>query len=327
MRIGIALDDRRAEKRVALRPEELMDIARRNQVFVEHGAGARLGISDDEYRQAGAHPASKKNVYSCPLVVKLREPNETELKMMRPGSTIFSMMHLHNRLNLGRLLRRMHINAIAMERVKDHLGDRIIEDLHEVGYSGMTKALELWGRAPAKATVKIMGSGKIAIGAIQAASRAQARVILLNAREMNQMERHLPGTDILVDGLSWPTELRGKLFLVTRGMLKLLNPRSAVIGLVANPAGQYPIESMHPTTLSNLSYVYGGVTHAACWGWSGLDPVNVTRRFSIQIAPVLSDIAKHGLQHLPPYIEQAMKTHEPHHLPPYTEQIMTREEL
>ncbi len=306
MRIGLALDARRGEKRVALRPEELMDLARRKQVFVERGAGEGVGISDDEYRQAGAHISSKETVYACPLVVKLREPNETELKLMRPGSTMFSMMHLYNRLNLARLLRRMGINAIAMERVKDHLGERIIEDLHEVGYSGMTKALELWGRSPAKATVKIMGCGKIAIGAIQAASRAQARVILLNKREMNQMDKYLPGTDILVDGLSWPAELRGKVFLVTRGMLRLMNPHAAVIGLVANPAGQYPIETMRPTTLSDISYLESGVTHAACWGWSGLDPVNVTRRFSIQIQPVLTDIARHGINNLPPYIEQAM---------------------
>jgi alanine dehydrogenase len=306
MRIGLALDERRNERRVALRPEELMDIARRHQVFVERGAGLGVGISDDEYRQAGAHPAAKALVYSCPLVVKLREPNEAELKLMRPGSTVFSMMHLHNRLNLARLLRRMRINAIAMERVKDHLGERMIEDLHEVGYCGMQKAFELWGRNPAKATVKIMGYGKIALGAIQAASRAQARVILLNKREMNQMERHLPGTDLLVDGLSWPAELRGKLFLVTRGMLRLMNPRAAVIGLVSNPIGQYPIETMRPTTLSDISYVDHGVTHAACWGWSGLDPVNVTRRFSIQIAPVLDDISRHGIARLPPYIGQAL---------------------
>jgi alanine dehydrogenase len=305
MRIGIALDDRRQEKRVALRPEEIMDLARRHQIFVERGAGLGVGISDEEYKQAGVHPASKSNVYSCPLVVKLREPNETELKLMRPGSTVFSMMHFHNRAHLARMLRRLRINSIAMEKVKDHLGDRMIEDLHEVGCCGMQKAFELWGRSPAKATVKILGYGKIAIGAIQAASRAQARVILINNREMNDMERHLPGTDILVDGLTWPAELRGKVFLVTRGMLRLMNPRAAVIGLVSNPLGQYPIETMRPTTLSDISYTAGGVIHAACWGWSGLDPVNVTRRFSIQIAPILADIARHGLSRLPPYLQQA----------------------
>jgi len=306
VKIGIALDDRRQEKRVALRPEELGSLARKNRLLVERGAGLGVGISDAEYAQAGARVAAKEQVYACPLVVKLREPNETELSLMRPGSTVFSMMHLINRMHLARLLQRYGINAIAMERIKDPLGERIIEDLHEVGYSGMLKGLELWGRNPAKATVKILGCGRIALGAIQAASRKQARVILLNKREMNEMYKHMPGTDILVDGLTWPAELRGKVYLVTRSMLKLMHPRAAVIGLVSNPVGKYPIETMHPTTLSDISYTLNGVIHAACWGWSGLDPVNVTRRYSIQISPVLSDIARNGLDHLPEYIRQAM---------------------
>lgn len=306
MRIGIAFDKRRQEKRVALRPEELTGLARKNHILVERGAGLGAGIDDLEYSRAGAHLAAKEQVYACPLVIKLREPNEAELGLMRPGATIFSMMHLSNRLHLARLLQRYRINAIAMERVKDPLGERIIEDLHEVGYCGMMKGLELWGRNPAKATVKIMGCGRIAFGAIQAASRKQARVILLNKREKNEMDKHLPGTDILVDGLTWPAELRGKAYLVTRDMLKLMRPGAVVLGLVSNPAWKYPIETMRPTTLSDISYKFNDVIHAACWGWSGLDPVNVTRRYSIQIAPVLADIARNGLDHLPEYIRRAM---------------------
>ncbi len=307
MNIGIALDKRREEKRVALRPAELQDLARRGHgILVESGAGLGVGIKDAEYAQAGAIPASTRQVYSCPLVVKLREPNETELRMMRPGSTVFSMMHLLNRQHLPDLLRRYKINAIAMERLKDRLGDRMIDDLHEVGYCGMMKGLELWGRNPARATVKIMGSGRIACGAIQAASRMQARVILLSKREKNEMYRHLPGTDILVDGLTWPAELRGRVYLVTRNMLRLMRPGAAVIGLVANPAWKYPIETMRPTTLADISYKFNDVIHAACWGWSGLDPVNVTRKYSIQLAPVLSDIARSGLKRLPEYIRRAM---------------------
>ncbi|OIO04745.1 MAG: hypothetical protein COX65_03580 [Elusimicrobia bacterium CG_4_10_14_0_2_um_filter_56_8] len=311
MKIGLALDDRRKEKRVALRPEELGELLKKNQLYVERGAGLGVGITDAEYRQAGAHVVSKAHAYACPLVVKLREPNETELKMMRPGSTLFSMLHLNNRLNLARLLQRYRINSIAMEKIKDPLGERIIEDLHEVGYWGMMKGLELWGRNPSKATVKIMGCGRIAFGAIQAASRKQTRVILLNKREINEMYKHLPGTDILVDGLTWPAELRGKIYLVTRRMLRLMRPGAALIGLVSNPAGKYPIETMRPTTLSDISYKMNGVIHAACWGWSGLDPVNVTRRYSIQIAPVLSDIVKSAPDHLPEYIKQAMLEAKP----------------
>lgn len=307
MKIGLARDERRLEKRVALRPEELAPIARRHQVLVERGAGLGVGITDDDYVRAGASVVKKERVYACPLVVKLREPNEPELRLMRPGSTVFSMLHIHNRLLLAKQLRRYRVNGIAMEKIKDSLGERIIEDLHEVGYAGMMKAFELWGGKPSRATVKIMGCGKIALGAVQAASRREARVILLNRRDINEMERHLPGTDILVDGMTWPEDVRGKVYIVTRSMLKLMNHGAAVIGLVSNPASKYPIETMHPTSLSHISYRAAGVVHAACWGWSGLDPINVTRRYSIQIAPVLSEIAAVGGDYyrLPEHIKAA----------------------
>lgn len=307
MRIGLAKDERTLEKRVALRPEELAPIARRHQVLVERGAGRGVGITDDDYARAGATPVKKEKVYACPLVVKLREPNEPELRLMTPGSAVFSMLHLINRLPLAKNLRRYRVNGIAMEKIKDRLGERMIEDLHELGYAGMMKAFELWGGRPERATVKIMGSGRIALGAVQAASRREARVILLNRRDINEMERHLPGTDILVDGLSWPQELRGKVYIVTRSMLKLMNRGGAVIGLVSNPSSKYPVETMHPTSLSHISYRAAGVLHAACWGWSGLDPMNVTRRYSIQIAPVLADIAAAGgdYHRLPEYIRAA----------------------
>lgn len=305
MKIGIALDNRRQERRVALRPQEVSFLAHKNEILVEHEAGDGVGFFDEDYRLAGAVPASKQQVYACPLVVKLREPNRAELALMTPGSTIFSMMHLINRPTLAKMLREYRINSISMEKIKDHLGERIIEDLHEVGYAGMMKGFELWGGDPEKATVKIMGYGKIGMGAIQAASRMRARVIALNMSQMNDMEKHLPGTDILVDALTWPSSMRGKVFLVKRNMLRLLPKGAILLGLVSNPAGKYPIQSMKPTSLAEISYNAYGVAHAACWGWSGLDAENVTRRYSLQIAPMLADIARHGLKHLPPYIKNA----------------------
>lgn len=305
MKIGLALDNRRQERRVALRPQEVAELAVKNQILVEHDAGLGAGFSDEDYRRAGALPTTKKQVYSCPLVVKLREPNRAELALMRPGSTIFSMLHLINRPSLEKMLKEYRINAISMERIKDHLGERTIEDLHEVGYAGMMKGFELWGGNPEKAVVKIMGYGKIGIGAIQAASRCRARVIALNMRQMNNMEKHLPDTDILVDALTWPASMRGKVYLIKREMLRLLPQGAVLLGLVSNPAWKYPIETMRPTSLDDISYKFKGVTHAACWGWSGLDAENVTRRYSLQITPMLADIAHHGLKHLPKYLKDA----------------------
>ncbi|MFH1361526.1 MAG: hypothetical protein ABIH69_02590, partial [bacterium] len=228
-----------------------------------------------------------------------------ELKLMRPGGTIFSMLHLRSRPHLVNLLKKYKVNGISMEDIRDQFGTRVIESLHETGYLGMMKGFELWGKDPCKAMVKIMGYGNVAQGAIQAAARKFARVIVLNKREINEMAKHIPGTDILVDGIYWPYHLRGKAYLVTRRMLKLLKPGAVIVDLVANPAGKSPIETVRPTTLVNISYSVDGVVHTACWGWPGLDPVNISKRYSIQVSAVLAKVLRKGLDNLPDLIKRS----------------------
>lgn len=305
MKIGIALEDRPLEKRVVLEPAELKSLTAKHQVLVEKDAGLGVGISKGDYEKAGVKIASKKQVYACPLVVKIKEPIESELELMKPGSTVFSMLHLRSRPHLANLLKKYKINGIAMEEIRDQFGTRMIEALHQAGYLGMAKGFELWGKDPSKAVVKIMGYGNVAQGAIQCAARKLARVIVLNKRDVNEMEKHIHGTDILVDGIYWPYKLRGKVYLVKRKMLKLFKPGAVIVDLPANPAGKSPIETVHPTTLANISYTVDGVVHTACWGWLGLDPVNISKRYSIQVSSVLAQIVKKGLDDLPDFIKRA----------------------
>ena len=60
-----------------------------------------------------------------------------------------------------------------------------------------------------------------------------------------------------------------------------------------------------PTSLDDISYVVDGVIHASCWAWPGLDPVNISKRYSIQVAPILKEIADKGIDNLPQYIKEA----------------------
>ncbi|MFH1683323.1 MAG: hypothetical protein ABIA67_00425 [Candidatus Margulisiibacteriota bacterium] len=305
MKIGVALEDRPLEKRVVLEPKELRPFTKKHQVLVEEDAGLGVGISNKEYEKAGAEVASKKQVYACPLVVKIKDPIESELKLMKPGSTVFSMLHLRSQPHLVAILKKYKINAIAMEEIRDQFGTRTIEALHETGYLGMTKGFELWGKDPSKAVVKVMGYGNVAQGAIQCAARNLARVIVLNKRDVNELEKHIHGTDILVDGIYWPYKLRGKVYLVKRKMLKLFKPGAVIVDLTANPAGKSPIETVRPTTLADISYKVDGVVHTACWGWPGLDPVNISKRYSVQVSSVLARIVKKGLNDLPDFIKHA----------------------
>ncbi len=306
MDIGIASENRPNEKRVVLRPQELEDITSKCNVFIEKEAGSGIGIKDKDYEKAGAKIADSKKVYSCSLVLRLKEPKEEELRLMKPCCCIMCMLHLPGNLILRNLLKKYKINGIAMEEIKDVFGKRMIEALYYSGYLGMEKGFELWGKDPSKATVKIMGYGNVAFGAIQCAARKLAKIQILGKKDFKDMKRHIPGTDILVNAIKWPMEKRSKELLITRSMLSLFKEHSVLLDLISNPKGQSPIETMYPTYLDDISYVVDNVIHASCWSWPGLDPVNISCRYSMQIAPILKDIIDKGLDNLPEYIKPAV---------------------
>jgi len=311
MRIGIAAENRPEEKRVILRPREVKYLAFRHDILVERGAGRGIGITDLEYQEANAQVVNKSEVYACDIVVRLKEPVEEEINLMKPESVIFSMLHLPGNRKLRNLLKRQNILAIPMEEIKDSFGVRKIEALHETGYLGMKKGFELWMtsgkfRNLHKCVVKVMGYGPVAWGAIKFAARNFASVTVLNKKDFYKMKRHIPGTDILVNGINWPMEKRGKTILITKKMLKLFKPKSVLLDLISNPEGQSPIETMHPTSIGDNSYIINDVIHTSCWGWPGLDPVGISKRYSIQIAPILLEIADGGLDILPEYIRRVI---------------------
>ena len=306
MNIGIAKENRPEEKRVVIRPKELKKIALYHNVFVEQGAGIGIGIKDSEYVDIGAQIADAEQVYSCPFVVRLKEPNEEDLSKMRQGSLILSMMHLGGNPELRKLLEKYKLIGVPMDKLKNAVGERKVESLHQTGYLGMQKGFELAGKDPAKCVVKIMGHGNVAYGAIQCAARKFAKITILNKRFFKKMEEHITGTDILVNAINWPHHLRGKELIIKKDMLKLFKKGAVICDLISNPAGQSPIETMHPTSLADISYEIDGVIHTSCWGWPGLDPVNITKRYSLQIAPIVMKIANSGLNHLPKYVKEVM---------------------
>jgi len=299
MKIGIARENRPEEKRVIIQPPEINKIAARHDVIVESGAGLGLNISDRVFIKAGCEIGSRKEVYAAHLIVRIKEPSFEEIKMMRPGSIIMSMMHLRCRPKLEDALRKQDLIVIPLENLKDPFGKRMIEAVEESGRIGMEYGFKLWGKDPAATAVKIMGYGNIAVGAIRCAARKFAKVQILNKRDFLEMDKHIPGTDILVDAINRPyrREVEKEPFFVPREMLKLFKPGSVIVDLVSNPKDHAPVETMRPTTLDNLHYTVDGIYHTSCWGWPGLEPETIAKRYSLQLKSILEDLADNGINH------------------------------
>ncbi|MFC1768111.1 hypothetical protein ACFLZ2_06200 [Candidatus Margulisiibacteriota bacterium] len=308
MKIGIPAENRPSEKRIILRPQEVAVLASSHEVIVEKGAGIGVGFSDADYEKAGAKIGSREEAYGCELVVRIKEPKENELKLIKPGAIVMTMMHLRCSLQLRANLQDRKIIAIPLENLKDPFGKRVVEAVNESGRIGMEYGFKLWGKDPKTCRVKIMGYGNMSVGAFQTAARAGAKVEILNRRHFQEMEKHIPGTDILIDAVNRPyrAEVKKEPPFVTRDMLKLFKKGSVIVDLVSNPENHAPVETMRPTTLDDLYYVVDGIYHTSCWGWPGLEPDSIVKRYSLQLTPILKEIADKGIDNTSEMIKAAI---------------------
>ncbi len=97
MRVGTVREIKDNEFRVGLTPESVRELhAHGHEVWVESGAGLGIGATDADYVSAGAkvQPDAASLFAACDMVVKVKEPQKAERKMLREGQVLFTYLHL-----------------------------------------------------------------------------------------------------------------------------------------------------------------------------------------------------------------------------------------
>ena len=125
MRIGVPTEIKNHEYRVGLVPASVAELTRRgHEVLVQRGAGAGIGMSDSDYERAGARVvATAAGVFDgAELIVKVKEPQAIERKMLRDGQLLFTYLHLAPDPDQTHDLIASGCTAIAYETVTDDRG-------------------------------------------------------------------------------------------------------------------------------------------------------------------------------------------------------------
>ncbi|HUR41378.1 MAG TPA: alanine dehydrogenase, partial [Verrucomicrobiae bacterium] len=125
MRVGVPKEIKNHEYRVGLTPAGVRELrARGHEVLVEKRAGEGIGLTDDQYVRAGAKIApSAKEVFSrADMIVKVKEPQPGECKMLREGQVLFTYLHLAPDPGQTQALVKSGSVAIAYETVTDGRG-------------------------------------------------------------------------------------------------------------------------------------------------------------------------------------------------------------
>jgi alanine dehydrogenase len=295
MLIGVPKEIKNHEYRVGMTPLSVREAVRHgHKLWVQSGAGLGIGATDENYKKAGAHiiPTADEIFAKADMIVKVKEPQAVERKMLRDGQILYTYLHLAPDPEQTTDLVESGAVCIAYETVTNSRGGLpLLAPMSQVagrmsiqsGAHCLEKAQGgsgiLLGGVPgvSPAKVVILGGGVVGTNAAAMAMGLGADVTILE-KSTDRMEELVArfGTqlktlystqgavedecaiaDLVVGGVLIPGAAAPK--LVTRKMLKDWKNGSVLVDVAIDQGGC--AETSKATTHADPTYVVDGVIH------------------------------------------------------------------
>ena len=295
MLIGTPKEIKNHEYRVGLTPAGVRELkGHGHRVLIQKGAGLGIGLADAAYVAAGAEIVdTAEEVFArAEMVIKVKEPQANECKMLRPGQVLFTYLHLAPDPAQTKGLVDSGCVAIAYETVTDRSGGLpLLAPMSEVagrmsiqaGAHAMEKAQGgngvLMGGVPGvpPAQVVVIGGGVVGYNAARVAVGMGASVTILDRSlprlnwldtvfesklktlysTADALETCLRDADLVIGAVLVPGAAAPK--LVTRAMLKLMKTGTVMCDVAIDQGGCF--ETSRATTHQNPTYVEEGIVH------------------------------------------------------------------
>ena len=330
MKIGVPTEIKTDEYRVAITPtgvRELTDSG--HDVFIQKGAGEGSAITDADYEaQGGVIVGDAVDVFElADMVVKVKEPQASEVEMLRKEQILFTYLHLAPAPELTRGLVFSGATAIAYETVEDKLGRLpLLAPMSEIAGKLAPQAgafmLEkpfggrgaLLGGAPgvAAGNVMVIGGGVVGMNAASIAIGMDADVFIYDRnidrlRDLEvafqgrcstcysstlEIEQRLPSIDlvigaVLVHGAKAP-------WVITREQLALMKPGAVLVDVSIDQGGCF--EMSKATTHSDPTFEVDGIVHYCVANMPGAVPITSTYALTNATLPYTLLLAERGVK-------------------------------
>lgn len=328
MLIGVPKEIKNHEYRVGLTPAGVRElVAHGHKVLVQTQAGLAIGFTDEQYIQSGASIASSaEDVFArAEMVVKVKEPQPVECRLLRPGQILFTYLHLAPDPEQTKLLTESGAVAIAYETVTDERGGLpLLAPMSEVagrmaiqaGAHALEKAQGgrgvLLGGVPgvAPARVVVIGGGVVGLNAARMAAGLGADVTILDKslprlKEIDMVfggriktlvsntaniDESIREADMVVGAVLIPGAAAPK--LVTRAMLGNMKPGAVLVDVAIDQGGCF--ETSRATTHQDPIYVVDGIVHYCVANMPGGVARTSTQALNNATLPFTLELANKG---------------------------------
>lgn len=349
MLIGVPKEIKNQEYRVGLVPSSVRELIEHgHKVMVQHNAGIGIGCSDADYERVGATIiSSPEEIFAkAEMIVKVKEPQLNECKMLREGQILFTYLHLAPDPKQTSALKESGCTAIAYETVTDKFGRLpLLAPMSEVAgrlsIQAGTHCLEkkqggsgvLLGGVPgvAPANVVVIGGGFVGINAARMAMGLGAKVTILDRsiprlQEIDAMfgpqlttvyanadniEKYVINSDLVVGAVLLPGAAAPK--LVTREMLKKMRQGSVLVDVAIDQGGCF--ETSHATTHDDPIFIEEGIVHYCVANMPGAVPRTSTFALNNATLPFALALADKGYKQAlieDPHLLNGLNVHKGH---------------
>ncbi len=295
MIIGIPKEIKNNENRVGMVPGGVRTLIQDGHtVYVQKNAGVGIGISDEEYINAGAKilNTAEEVFEKATMIIKVKEPQAVEIAMLKSHHILYTYLHLAPDPEQTKGLMKSGCTAIAYETIQLKDGSLpLLVPMSEVAgrmsvqigasYLQLDKGGKgvLLGGVPGvkRGKVTVIGAGIAGTNAIQMAMGLGASVtaIDLNTKRLAELdaifdsrittlysnaeniEKAVIESDLVIGAVLVPGAKAPK--LVTREMISKMQKGSVVVDIAVDQGGC--IETCKPTTHENPTFIVDGVVH------------------------------------------------------------------
>jgi alanine dehydrogenase len=330
MLIGIPKEIKNDEYRVGLLPVGAEELTRAgHRVLVETAAGTGSGLNDDAYVRHGAEivPTAQEVYGRADMIVKVKEPQAVECKMLRPGQIVFTYFHLAADRQLTEDLLQSGSIAVAYETLSDDQGRLpLLTPMSEVAgrmsIQEGAKYLErpqmgrgiLLGGVPGvePAHITILGGGVVGANAAKIAAGFRANIGLLDINmdrlrylddvmppnvtvlfsDRDTVREQLRRADLVIGAVLVPGAKAPR--LIEREDLKLMKPGSVIIDVAIDQGGC--VATSRPTTHGNPTYLVDDVLHYCVTNMPGAVGRTSTYALCNVTLPWAMQIANRGIE-------------------------------
>jgi alanine dehydrogenase len=327
MQLGVPKEIKDNENRVAMTPAGVARLTEAGHlVRVERGAGHGCGFADDDYACAGADLCGQAEAWDTELVVKVKEPLESEFVFLR-GQILFTYLHLAGvPATLTEALLESGTTAVAYETTEDAAGRLpllapmsavagsmapIVGSYHLARFNGGRGMLlgRVLGRPYGR--VMIVGDGVVGRHAASVATAMGADVYLFGlhaersaalkseiSKDLNfvvstqqALAEHVRESDLLVGAVL--VEGARAPHLISAAMVETMPEGSVIVDVSIDQGGC--VETSRPTSHSQPTFVEHGVIHYCVTNMPGAYPRTSTFALTDATLPYVSSIADRGL--------------------------------